>query len=55
MSKTQFICTLPINVQTNILQRVKKYFTTELKQDFTREEKETVLNSRLCDLESILL
>lgn len=54
MTKTTYINQLPETDQNAILAKVKSYYETELFQKFTEEEKEIVLNSRLCDLEEIL-
>ena len=54
MTKTTYIAQLPETEQNKILAKVTAHYENELFQEFTEEETEIVLGSRLCDLEEIL-
>lgn len=53
MNKTTYIAQLPETTQNEILAKVQAHYENELCTEFTEEEKEIVLGSRLCDLEEI--
>lgn len=40
--------------QIAILGKAEMYYKTELNQEFTDDERNIVVNSRLCDLEEII-
>lgn len=54
MKKTDYIATLPEEVQAQILEDVIHYNFCNGGYTMTAEEIDTVLNSRLCDLEEII-
>ena len=54
MENTTYIAQLPETTQNEILAKVQAHYENELCTEFTEEEKEIVLGSRLCDLEEIL-
>lgn len=54
MKKTDYIATLPEEVQAQILDDVFHFHFCDSGHFITEEEKEMVLNSRLCDLEEII-
>lgn len=49
-----YVNQLPQNKQKAILRKVRKHYKQELHQEFTDEDKETLLNSRVCDLAEVL-